>query len=457
MRASSKLSCRDTTKLLVSLWSEVSKAPPPCRHMANEPVTYREIAREFLGLGCVAFGGPVAHLGHFRERFVNEKAWMDEATFADLIALCQSLPGPSSSQTGFAIGVLQRGWFGGLVAWTCFMAPSMLLMIGLGLGVAALHMDSNLLHGLAVAAVAVVLNALLQMARKLTPDAPRRTIALIAACSVVGLPLVAPGIQTMVTLFVVIAGALVGRWLTLEPPSSGRVACTTVGKGASRTALVTYLLVALVPTAVLFVGWGEGSMLEPLSGMLRSGAFVFGGGHVVLPLLQAEVVEPGWVDPATFLAGYGAAQAVPGPMFTFGAFLGTAIDSSTGWPAGTLALGLLGGLLGLVALNLPGLAAVLACLPWWDDVRHRQGARAALAGINAAVVGLLGGAFVHAVHDGVILGRQSMFEGSAFWLMLGLDVAVVVATTAMLTQQRIKAWAAVVLLGTLGATGSWLL
>ena len=402
--------------------------------------TLRQLARQFLGLGCIAFGGPVAHLAHFRERFVEEEAWMDDTTFADLIALCQSLPGPSSSQTCFAIGVLQRGWLGGLVAWGCFILPSALLMTALAVGMTSFaKLDLALLHGLAVAAVAVILNAMLGLAGKLTPDAPTRSLAVLAACVLLVVPLAFPEMTALATLTAVVVCGLIGSRMTIEEiDANSRVACTTVGPLTARIALTLFLAAALIPGALQALG--VGGALDPAAGLLRSGAFVFGGGHVVLPLLQAEVVDPGFVDQATFLAGYGGANAVPGPMFSFGAFLGGVIEAE-GWPTvvfGGVSGVVLGCLVGVVGLNLPGLAVVVACLPFWEDVRHRPSVRSTLRGINAGVVGLLGAALLLAT---MAVGEVSMERGVA-WLIL--DAAVIVIAFGLLRSKRAPPWAVVI-------------
>ena len=405
------------------------------------------LARRFLALGCIAFGGPVAHLAHFRERFVEDEAWMDDATFADLIALCQSLPGPSSSQTCFAIGVLQRGWIGGLVAWSCFILPSAMLMTGLAVGITSMvALDVSLLHGLALAAVAVILNAMLGLAGTLTPDRPTRALALMAASVLFLVPLAWPGLAALATLAAVVLCGVIGSRMKSESTSAeSRVECTTVGPLTARVALGLFLAAALLPGALQTLG--VGGALDPAGGLLRSGAFVFGGGHVVLPLLQAEVVEPGWVDQATFLAGYGGANAVPGPMFSFGAFLGGVIEAD-GWPTATLGgIGgvVLGAVLGVVALNLPGLAVVVACLPFWEEVRHRPSVRSTLRGINAGVVGLLGAALLLTA---MAVGEISMSRGT-IWLVF--DGTLLTVAFALLRTKRAPPWAVVLGTGSLVA------
>ena len=371
---------------------------------------------------------------------------MDESTFADLVALCQSLPGPSSSQTCFAIGVLQRGWVGGLVAWGCFILPSALLMTGLAAGMTVLtNLDVGLLHGLAVAAIAVILNAMFGLAGRLTPDGPTRGLALLAASVLLVLPLLAPQLTTVATLgAVVLCGLLGSRMRSAEAETDTRVECTTVSTTVARMAFALFLAAAFLPGVLQALGVGS---IDPAAGLLRSGAFVFGGGHVVLPLLQAEVVDPGWVDQATFLAGYGGANAVPGPMFSFGAFLGGVMDAD-GWPTSAGGIGgvLLGALCGVVALNLPGLAVVVACLPFWEDVRHRPAVRSTLRGINAGVVGLLGAALLLAA---VAVFEVSLARGAA-WIMF--DAMLVAVGFTLLSTKRAPPWAVVLGTGSLVAT-----
>ncbi|HTS14270.1 MAG TPA: chromate efflux transporter [Candidatus Sulfotelmatobacter sp.] len=351
-----------------------------------------EVGASALRLGLTSFGGPVAHLGYFRREYVERRRWLDDDAFAQLVGLCQALPGPASSQLGIAIGARRAGPLGGLVAWLGFTAPSAVLMVAFaGLAGSGGGVPTGLTHGLALAAVAIVAQALVLMARRLTPDLPRAAMALAAGIAAL---LVASPLSQVV---LIVAGAVVG-WL-LRPRAEAHRAVT----GAPRRlppvtvavlAAFAGLLVAL-PLAAAATGWHVVSLADAF---YRSGALVFGGGHVVLPLLQSAVVQPGWVDQDHFLAGYGAAQALPGPLFSFAAFLGAVEVPS---PAGPL-----GGLIALVAIYLPSFLLLAAVLPVWDRVRDRFAP--GLAGVGAVVVGLLAAALVNplwvsSVHTGVDL------------------------------------------------------
>ncbi len=332
--------------------------------------------RVALILGLTSFGGPVAHLGYFRRTYVERRRWLDEATFADLVALCQSLPGPASSQLGIAIGTLRAGVAGGIAAWVGFTLPSAVAMIAFGLFASDADLaDAGWVHGLQVAAVAVVAQAVFGMARTLTPDAPRLILAGIAAAVALVLPM--PWIQ----LALIVGGALVGGLLLrVEPavPRTSDVKLTDPAalrhRGARRPRRAARVLLPLIAATA-----GETAML--VDRLIRTGALVFGGGHVVLPLLENAVVEPGWVGPDAFLAGYGAAQAVPGPLFTFAAFLGTVATVPPG--------GIAGGLLATVAIFLPSFLLVWGTLPFWSRLRGDERVRRLLAGANATVVGIL--------------------------------------------------------------------
>lgn len=335
-----------------------------------------EVVRAFLKLGLTSFGGPVAHLGYFREEFIVRRRWLDEAEYADLVALCQFLPGPASTQLVFAVGARCAGVAGGVLAAACFILPSALVMILLGLGANALGVlrHPGWIAGLKVAVVAVVAQAVWGMARQLCPDVQRAILA--ALCAAAALVWSGPPAQ----IGVIAAGAVAGcvmfgrRELGLRPPATrlrGHVA-------AAATLAVFLLLLLGLPLLARITGSVALSMFD---GFFRSGALVFGGGHVVLPLLHAEVVPRGWVPDDIFLAGYAAAQAMPGPLFTFAGYLGAAMGP---WPNG-----LLGGVWCLVAIFLPGLLLVAGTLPFWDALRSMFRAQAALRGTNASVVGLL--------------------------------------------------------------------
>ncbi|TQF01102.1 MAG: chromate efflux transporter [Spiribacter salinus] len=329
-----------------------------------------EIFWVFLRLGCIAFGGPVAHLGYYRRWFVDERQWLTDAAYAQLMALSHMLPGPSSSQTGFAIGLHRGGLAGGLAAWVGFTLPSAVIMIAFGVGTMAFAELGNAgwLQGLKLAAIAVVANALYGMARQLCPDRPRALIALGAAMGVSFMP----GIAGQVS--VIVAGGLVAL-LIMPPPS-----VNDVDGPAPLSPRIGIAALALFGIGVVLVGLPVLDIAPAWTALYRSGALVFGGGHVVLPLLESGLVNPGIIEGDRFLAGYGLAQAVPGPVFTFGGYLGTqALPDMPIWA----------GLLGVVTLFAPGLLLMAGLLPFWGHVSRYARAQQALLGINAAVVGLL--------------------------------------------------------------------
>ena len=399
-----------------------------------------EIFLVALRLGCTSFGGPVAHLAFFRKEYVEKRGWLDEAHYADLVALCQFLPGPASSQTGFGIGFLQRGLAGGLAAWLGFTLPSAVLMIGLGYGVTSLgQLDAaGWLKGLKAAAVAVVAQAVWSMWRSLCPDLPRSILAGTCAGVLLMLP------QTGSQVAVIAAGAVIGWWFLdvgsplVGGPSAKPGPATSAGPTAGLPYLITFFILLLgLPVLAHVTG---NPAVEILDRFYRAGSLVFGGGHVVLPLLEREVVAPGWVTHDQFLAGYGAAQAVPGPLFTLSAFLGTVMTHGPAHSTGSGRGGWIGGLWALLAIFLPALLLVAGALPFWQVLRHRPAAQAALRGANAAVVGVLLAALYHPVGTaGITNGRT-----------LGLAVAGFVA----LQWGRIPAWAVV---GTAAALGAGLL
>jgi chromate transporter len=357
---------------------------------APGPGSVAEVFGAFLRLGCTSFGGPVAHLGYFRTEFVERRRWLDDNAYADLVALCQFLPGPASSQVGFALGLQHAGWGGALAAWLGFTMPSALLLIGLALGLAqgvaaAGPAAAGALHGLKLVAVAVVAQALWGMARSLCPDAPRAALATGAALLAWAVP-----------------GGLIGHGLLKPLPLVPRAHAPS-GAGRRSGAVLLVLAAALLLLLPALATGTRSGWLQAVAVVYQAGALVFGGGHVVLPLLQAAVVPPGWISPEAFMAGYGATQAVPGPLFTFAAYLGAAMQ----WPGAGGAGGVAGGLVMLVAVFLPGLLLVAGALPFWETLRLRAGVQRAMAGINAAVVGLLaaalagpvGGAALHTLAD----------------------------------------------------------
>lgn len=347
----------------------------------------------FLRLGLTSFGGPIAHLGYFRDEFVVRRQWLSERSYADLVALCQFLPGPASSQVGIALGLSRSGYAGALTAWLGFTLPSAITLILFALGIASYGdaMPAGVLHGLKVVAVAVVAQAVWGMARNLCPDAPRISIMAAATCFV----LLVPSAWGQVSAIVL--AAIVG--LLLFKPQQGEAhdpLPISVRRriGLFWLALFFVLLLGLpLLTAVIPI-----QTLAMVDAFYRAGSLVFGGGHVVLPLLQAEVVPSGWVDNDPFLAGYGAAQAVPGPLFTFAAFLGASMNHApTGW---------LGGLICLLAIFAPSFLLVMGALPFWEYLRRNLRTRAALLGINAAVVGLLLAALYQPVWTSAIHGPK---------------------------------------------------
>lgn len=351
-----------------------------------------EVLLAFLRLGLTSFGGPVAHLAYFRSEFVERRKWLDDQRYSDLVALCQFLPGPASSQVGMALGLGRAGWWGALAAWLGFTLPSAIALILFALGVAHWSglAQSGAVHGLKVVAVAVVAQAVWGMARSLCPDRLRGGIAIGAALLVLALP-TAQG-----QLLAIGLGGLIG-WRALALPHLPSAAHGDYGI-AKRTAGLLLLAFAglLIGLPLLAAALG-GAGLAAFAEFYQAGSLVFGGGHVVLPLLQASVVPPGWVDNDTFLAGYGAAQAVPGPLFTFAAFLGAAMPSPLG--------GWTGGLLLLLAIFLPSFLLVAGALPYWESLRQRDVVQRAMGGINAAVLGLLGAALYDPVWSSAIHTR----------------------------------------------------
>jgi chromate transporter len=387
-----------------------------------------EVCGAFLRLGLISFGGPVAHLGYFRREFVERRCWLDDAAYADLVALCQFLPGPASSQVAFGLGMRRAGILGGLAASIGFMLPSAVAMILFGYGVASLGdvRHAGWLHGLKLAAVAVVALAVWAMALKLCPDWPRRILGLAAAAAVLLLPGTATQIGAMA------ACGLIGVGMRSKDPNPvnsppGRLAKAHAWAAASL--LVFVLLLVLLPA--LAKAGGE-KPVAVFDSFYRAGSLVFGGGHVVLPLLRSEVVPPGWISDDAFLAGYGAAQAVPGPLFTFAGYLGTVIEGgSHAWTGGALAL---------FAIYLPAWLLVGGAYPFWHLLRGASWAHAALGGANAAVVGILLAALYRPVCTEAIRDAG--------------DVLASLVAVVLLSRLRVPPWAVVVLMA---AAGQWVL
>jgi chromate transporter len=366
---------------------------------------WREVLLAFLRLGLTSFGGPVAHIGYFRNEFVTRRRWVDDRTYADLVALCQFLPGPASSQVGLAIGLLRAGYLGALAAWTGFTLPSAVALVLFGYGVNALGdvAGAGWLHGLKVAAVAVVAQAVLGMMRSLAPDRERATVAVVAAAIVLAFP-TAWG-QVGAIVLGGICGIIV---LRVAPPGEHASLPLTVSRVTGCVMLAIFF--ALLISLPLLAAGTASQSLKLFDAFYRAGSLVFGGGHVVLPLLQASVVPPGWISNDAFLAGYGAAQAVPGPLFTFAAYLGTVMGPQpNGW---------LGAVICLVAIFLPSFLLVIGALPFWNDLRQRKTPQAALVGVNAAVVGLLLAALYHPVWTSSIESAHDFGLACAAFLLL---------------------------------------
>ena len=385
-----------------------------------------EVLLVFLRLGLSAFGGPVAHLGYFREEFVVRRRWLSEHSYTDLVALCQFLPGPASSQVGIAIGLTRAGAGGALAAWCGFTLPSAVALILFALGLAhwGEALPAGLLQGLKTAAVAVVAQAVWGMGRSLCPDVPRIAIAAAAATAVLLWP--AAWMQ-----LIVIALAAATALALLSPPTAERHQPLAVPLGRGSAAALLGLFFLLLAGLPLLARLWPAQPMALFDSFYRTGSLVFGGGHVVLPLLQAEVVPNGWVDQERFLAGYGAAQAVPGPLFTFAAFLGASMNQApAGWGGGVLAL---------VAIFLPSFLLVAGALPFWEALRANRHCRAALGGVNAAVVGLLAAALIQPVGSSAIHGLA--------------DLGLALMALAALMRWRLPPW--LVVLGCAG--GGWLI
>lgn len=368
-----------------------------------------EVFRAFLKLGFTAFGGPVAHLGYFREEFVSRRRWLDDKAYADLVAMAQFLPGPASSQVGMGLGLMRAGFPGMVAAWTAFTLPSALILVAVAYGATALHglVAQGITHGLMIAAVAVVAQAVIQMARMLTPDMPRGLMAALAAIVVLLIP------TTVGQIGVLLAGGLIG-FAFLKPGDLGRHVPLTspLGRRAGAVLIaIFFALLALLPAVAAKAGTG----VQLFDIFYRAGALVFGGGHVVLPLLEADLVPRGFISRDAFLAGYGAAQAVPGPLFTFSAYVGAALDQGP--------RGLTGAAICLAGMFASSFLLVPGVMPFWVRLSHLAGARAALIGVNAAVVGILGAALYTPVATSAIHGPADAALAAAGWAMLALAKA----------------------------------
>ncbi len=389
------------------------------------PGRAREVFIVFLALGLRSFGGPIAHLGYFRRAFVEQRRWLDDARFSQLLALCQFLPGPASSQLGFAIGLLRAGWPGAIAAFVGFTLPSAVLMLAFAWWAPYLHgpWGQALLHGLKLVAVVVVAQGVLGMWRALTPDWPRRALALGAAAILLWQP------QAWMQLLVIVLAALMAPWLCRNVmPHRDAAPMPRYGRRAAMVLLSVY-------AALLLLAWSVGThgalLVQIGAAFYRAGALVFGGGHVVLPWLRQALVVPGWVDEGSFLAGYGAAQAMPGPMFSLAAYLGSQMQG-----------GVAGALVALAAIFLPGFLLLGGVLPFWQRLSARPEAVRVVAAINAAVVGLLAAAFYHPVWTGTVRGPA--------------DIVIAACGFAMLTLAKQPAWAAVLWCVAAASLGPWL-
>ncbi|AZS79688.1 chromate efflux transporter [Achromobacter spanius] len=376
--------------------------PSHDEHVASKPATHEqaqpargsclEVFLVFLRLGLTSFGGPVAHLAYFRTEFVDRRQWLDDYAYSDLVALCQFLPGPASSQVGMAIGLRRAGWAGMLAAWLAFTLPTALALMGFAMGLAHFGWlsGSAVIHGLKIAAVAIVAQAVWGMGRTLCPDHPRAGLAVAAALITLVLPTAWGQISA------ILLGTVVGAVALQLPPRPIMASHTQgVSRGAAYVALV--LFVVLLVGLPIWAAVSNTAAAGQIAGFYRAGALVFGGGHVVLPLLDATAVSGGMVSSADFLAGYGAAQAMPGPLFAFAAFLG-ALSSGplSGWMGGLALLGV---------IFLPGALLVAGALPFWESLRRRPAVRNMIAGVNASVVGILLAALYDPVWTSAILNK----------------------------------------------------
>ncbi|MDF1825055.1 MAG: chromate efflux transporter [Verrucomicrobiales bacterium] len=391
--------------------------------------SFLQVFREFFILGLTSFGGPTAHVAFFRERFVGDRKWLTESEFADLLALCQFLPGPASSQLGLSIGWRKAGWGGAFAAWLAFTIPSAILMVLFGIGLTTfgggLDPEAGWLRGLQIAVVVVIAGAVVSMWTSLCPDRRRKLIALVVAAVILATA------SAWMQLVVIALGAVSGLvFLKKETDSRGLSEAPDPLKSASIPGIACliafFALLLTLPFAVKLVPGS--AALETFSAMYRSGSLVFGGGHVVLPLLSREVVDTAWVRGEEFLAGYGVAQAVPGPLFTFAAYLGSLIEGPGGaWGMAAVAL---------VGIFLPAWLLVLGVMPFWHRIVAQPSARAALAGANAAVVGLLGAALYEPVWIGSVRSTE--------------DVVFLIGVAAVLLVLKIPAWAVVIAAGVAG-------
>jgi chromate transporter len=387
----------------------------------NSAARLAEVFSAFLKLGLTSFGGPIAHLGYFREEFVARRKWLGDKAYADLVALCQFLPGPASSKVGIALGLHRAGSLtGAFAAWIAFTLPSALALVAFAYGLAAYPewAESGWVHGLKLAAVAIVAQAVWGMGKTLCPDRARATLAIAAALVTLAWP------SAVTQVAVIVLGAIIG-WRSLPLADHEPHLPLTFPVPGSLGFLLLVAFFALLVGLPLLAAGSESTALAVFDAFYRAGSLVFGGGHVVLPLLRAEIVPSGWVSDADFLAGYGAAQAVPGPLFTFAAYLGAVMNGPlTGW---------IGALVCLVAIFLPAFLLIVGVLPYWERLRRHKAVAAAFNGVNAVVVGILLAALYDPIWTTTIRGHSDVmlavgaFAALVFWNVPPLAVVVAVA------------------------------
>ncbi|MEK5318548.1 chromate transporter [Paenibacillus sp. FSL L8-0644] len=396
---------------------ETNKQEP----LRGQLATLLQVLMVSAKLGLTSFGGPIAHIGYFHDEYIRRRKWMDEASYADLVALCQFLPGPSSSQVGIGIGVVRAGLLGGLAAWIGFTLPSFLVLVAFAFLLQGYDIASaGWIHGLKIVAVAIVAHAILGMGQKLTPDRDRATIAVISAVITLSWH------TAYSQILIIVTAGVIGLWLfrkqEAEITSNLQIAISRTFAVCSLIVFVAMLVALPLLRSSEEVGW-----LTLFDSFFRSGSLVFGGGHVVLPLLEREVVPTGWVSRENFLAGYGATQAVPGPLFTFTGYLGA------------MAWGLPGAMIATLAIFLPAFLLVVGVLPFWNKLRNSPKIQRALVGVNAAVVGILLAALYDPLWTTAILKP--------------IDFALAVILFVMLVFWKLPPWVVVLV----GATGGMLL
>ena len=362
-----------------------SNATAPSDDAASPRGSAGEVLRAFAKLGISSFGGPIAHIGYFRQEFVVRRRWLDEHAFVDLVALCQFLPGPASSQVGFSLGLMRAGYLGGLAAWTAFTLPSAIILVAFAYGAGALGgpIGAGLLHGLKLVAVSIVAQAVLGMVRSLTPDRARASIAVVVTLIILASP------SSLAQIGAIVLGGIAGLIACRDAPkapSEGAPRVPVSRRVGLATLAIFFLLLGGLP---VLDGLVHSQAIALVDAFYRSGALVFGGGHVVLPLLREATVAHGWIGDDAFLAGYGAAQAVPGPLFTFAAYLGAIMGPAPN--------GMAGAAISLAAIFVPGILVLIAALPFWESFRRQDWAQAVMRGVNAAVVGLLGAALYNPI------------------------------------------------------------